>query len=94
MANKRKYPCPKCGGQLLFCVKADSSLSRKINKDGRLSKVIHEGTRHLTDIYYLKCDEYRCDFIYNLSYPENNASDYGELDDWYEEFAEDFKTIN
>lgn len=91
MARKRQVPCPICGGQLLFCVKADSSLKRKINKDGRLSKVIHEGSRNLTDIFYLECDEYRCNFLYNLSYPSMNNSDYQELDEWYEEFGEDFK---
>ena len=38
MEKERKISCPICGGQLLFCVKTDSSLKRKINKDGKLSK--------------------------------------------------------
>lgn len=92
MAKERKIPCPICGGQLLFCVKADSSLKRKINKDGRLSKVVHEGYRHLTDIYYLECDEYKCNFIYNLSYPSENQSNYRELDEWYEKYGENFNS--
>lgn len=90
MAKQRKVSCPLCGGQLLYCVKADSSLARKINKDGNLSKVIHPGARHITDTYYLECDTYRCGFLYNLSYPETNKTDYTELDNWYEEFGEDF----
>lgn len=91
MAKDRQVPCPVCGGQLLYCVKADSSWKRKINKDGRLSKVLHEGARYITDIYYLECDEYKCNFLYNLSYPENNTAVHPELDNWYEEFGESFK---
>lgn len=91
MANKRKIPCPKCGGQLLFGVKAESSLSRKINKDGTLSKVIHQGTRHLTDVYYLQCDEYRCDFLYHLSYPSMNKETIDYLEEWYDEQGECFE---
>lgn len=94
MQKQPKVSCPLCGGQLLFSVKADSSLSRKINKDGRLSKIIHQGTRHITDIYYLECDNYKCPFVYNLSYPSNNKTDYQELDEWYEEFGEDFNQLN
>lgn len=38
MVKQRKVSCPLCGGQLLYCVKADSSLARKINKDGKQMK--------------------------------------------------------
>lgn len=91
MAKERKCACPKCGGQLLFCVKAESTIMRKINQDGRLSKVVHQGTKHITDIYYLQCDKYRCDFVYNITYPTDAQKNYPELDDWYDEFGEDFK---
>ena len=60
MTKDRKVSCPICGGQLLFCVKADSSLKRKINKDGRLSKVVHEGYRHLTGEYRIGDNWYPC----------------------------------
>lgn len=90
MVNSRKIPCPKCGGQLLFKVKAESSLSRKINKDGTLSKVVHQGIRILTDVYYLHCDEYCCGFIYNLSYPNMNENSIDYLDKWYDEYGEKF----
>lgn len=91
MADKKNVICPLCGGQLLFCVKEDTSLRRKINKDGTLSKKLFEGPKILTDIYYLECKEYSCTFLYNLSYPENNKADYMELDYWYEKYGENFE---
>ena len=78
--------CPKCNGQLIYYVKTYGTRGHKINKDGSLSKVTLRSVGTPTDIYFVECD--KCGFIYNLSYGEDNATQYGHIDDWYEEYGE------
>lgn len=80
-----KCKCPKCNGQLSYLVRTKGMLGHKINKDGTLSKQTLKSYT-TTNIYIVECE--KCNFSYNLTYPEINIERYSYIEDWYEEYGE------
>lgn len=77
--------CPICGKELSYNVVVRACKTYKINKNGMISKhskVLINGED--SDIIYLRCEDYKCNFYYNLTYKDKCDKIYKDLDDWFE----------
>lgn len=82
-----KYVCPKCGGQLEYYVITEGVRGHKINKNGMLSKQTLRSFGVPTDIYFLRCDKYNCQFKYYLTNQNLNYEIHEDLDSWYKQYG-------
>lgn len=90
MRKEDKSPkCPYCGETLEIKITVNAHWGRKIKKDGTLHKVINRSTGTPTDIIFLKCPKYMCNFYYDVSTTPEKS--YPLLDEWIDEHYEEIR---
>lgn len=81
-----KYPiCPICGEKMSYNEVIRGCKTYEINKNGKISKrskaIINSED---IEISYLRCENFKCSFYYNLTFKTEYKEIYEELDGWYD----------